>query len=176
MRCEVGPRHALRQLFSGMVEQVFLADVGVCDVRLTDYLTQMLTEFVHADDVYRLHDVDGGAICELARMRADAYLGPDVPEKSRRRDVNRFIGDFTLFWTGVYPEQLRPRHAGVDRLGEYVLEGKRSYGIASDLSDGAKFPPADLLERLSDQFEVCVHGLRLVRANWEQLAAQSRVN
>jgi hypothetical protein len=84
--------------------------------------------------------------------------------------VNQYIGDFTLFWAGVYPEILRPRHCGVDRLVPYVQVGKRSYGIASELSGTHDVPPAELLAQLSDQFEFCVHGLHLVRAGWEQLA------
>ncbi|MBN2445338.1 MAG: hypothetical protein JXO22_01335 [Phycisphaerae bacterium] len=176
MRCNVGDGHPLRKLFSGMVEQVFLSEVGICDVRLTDYLSQMLVEFVHADDVYRLRRVDGRVIRHVSRMRVEADLGPDVGEHDRTRLVNRYIGDFTLFWAGVYPEQLQPRHSGVDRLREYLLEGKHSYGVASELSRPDEDPPAELLRELSAQFEYCVHGLHLVRAGWEQLAAEQNHN
>ena len=171
MRCEFGPRDPLRRLFQGAVEQIFLSEVGICDTRVTDYLGGMLTEFVHVDDVYRLRSVDGQAIREISRMRSEAYLGPDTPEHERKRLINRYIGDFTLFWTGIFPEQLRPRLSGVDRLGEFVLEGKRGYGIASELSVPNEAPPADLLRQLSDQFENCVHGLQLVRADWEEMAS-----
>jgi hypothetical protein len=171
MRCSINARHPLRTLFSRMVEQVFLSEVGICDMKLTEYLTQMLVEFVHVDDVYRLRDVDGHAIREVSRMRADACLGPNVGEHDRRRLVNRYIGDYTLFWTGVYPEQLRGRrNAGVDRLQVYLLEGKRSYGIASEMSQAGEEPPGDLLRQLSEQFECCVHGLSLVRAGWQELS------
>ena len=170
MRVRVGARHPLRQLFAGMVEQTFYAEVGICDVQLTNYLTQMLTEFVHADDVWRLRRIDGSAIHEISQMWADADLGPDVSDHDRTRTINRYVGDLTLFWTGVYPEQLRPRHSGVDRLQEYLLVGKRSYGLASDLSRSDEQPPAELLRQLSEQFESCVHGLHLVRAGWEELS------
>lgn len=173
MRCEVGPRHALRKLFSGLVEQVFLSDLGICDTRVTDYLTQMLTEFVHADDVFRARTVDGQTIKTVSHMRAEAYFGPDLSEKDRQKIVNRYIGDFTLFWTGVYPEQLRGRRRS-DQLQAYLLEGKRSYGIAGELSGGEEQPPGDLLAELADHFEACVHGLHLVRAGWEQ-AGQNRL-
>jgi hypothetical protein len=175
MRCQIGSQHPLRQLFTGMVEQVFQTEVGICDVRVTDYLSQMLTEFVHIDDVFRLRRVDGGAIRDLSEMHAAAQLGPETTEVERRRVISRFVGDFTLFWAGVYPEQLRPR-GGVDRLHEYLLQGKRSYGIASELSQASANPPGDLLRQLSEEFEFCVHGLHLVRAGWEALAGGDHAN
>lgn len=170
MRSEIGPDHPLRKLFSGLVEQVFNVDIGLCDPKLTDYLCDMLAEFVHVDRIYRLRAVNHEVIRDLSRMEAEATLGGDVDEDTRRRLVNQYIGDFTLFWAGVYPEVLRPRHSGLDQLVPYVQVGKRSYGIASELSGAHDDPPANLLAQLSDQFEFCVHGLHLVRAGWEQLA------
>lgn len=166
MYCSIGRRSELRRLFSGLVEHVFQAEVGLCDPQVTDYLAQMLTEFVHVDDVYRLHDIDGSSIRELSLMRAAAQLGPDVDEHQRTLTINRYIGDFTLFWTGVYPEQLRLKRKGGDPISRFVVEGKRSYGIASDLSRPDEEPPAAVLRQLSAQFETCVHGLHLVRENF----------
>ncbi len=172
MRWNDDAGHPLRKLFSGTVEQVFMSDLGICDHRLTDYLGDVLCEFVHVDQIFRLRTVDGAAIREISRMEAEAHLDDSVSASQRMRIVNRYIGDFTLFWTGVYPEQLRPRVACVDRLGEYVLQGRRSYGIASELTSPNDQPPASLLRLLSDQFEACVHGLRRVRDEWERASTQ----
>jgi hypothetical protein len=161
--------HPLRKMFTGLVEQVFMADLGICDTRLTEYLSALLADFVHVDAIFRLHRVDGEVIREVSRAEAEAYLGSEIDGTSRRRVINRYIGDFTLFWTGVYPESLRARRCGVDRLHEYLLQGRRSYGIASELSTERAEPPADLLRQLSEEFERCVHGLSLVREGWEQL-------
>lgn len=161
--------HPLRKLFEGMVEQVFMTDLGICNPRLTDYLGELLSEFVHVEQIYRLRRVDGDTICELSKMEADACLGPHFDALQRTRVVNRYIGDFTLFWVGVYPETLRPRLAGCDRMREYLLQGKRSYGIASDLATDNDDPPGALLRQLSAEFEACVHGLHLVRRGWEQM-------
>lgn len=165
----IPPDHPLRRLFSGLVEQVFMTELGVCNPALTDYLSDMLIDFVHIDAIYRLRTMDGRRIVELSEMEAQAWLGPDIPAQQRRRLVNKYIGDFTLFWTGIYPENLRPRHQGVDRLGEYLLQGKRSYGIASELSDADAQPPASLLAQLSEEFECCMHGLHRVRSSWQRL-------
>ncbi len=177
MRATIRPDHPLRRLFSGLVEQAFMVEVGLCDPRLTDYLSGLLAEFVHIDQIFRLRTINDEVIRDVARMETDAALGPDISEHDRRRVLNRYIGDFTLFWTGVYPESLRPRRPhGVDRLAAYVAVGKRSYGIASELTGATDEPPAEVLAQLSDQFEYCVHGLHLVRAGWEQIGRGQAAN
>jgi len=171
------PHTALRRLFDGLVEQVFLVELGICDPSVTDYLGAILAEFVHVDHIYRLRTVDDEVIRDVSQMEALAALGPEVNELRRRRLINKYIGDFTLFWAGVYPENLRPRRqGGVDRLAAYLRLGKRSYGIASELTAAEEQPPAEVLHQLSDQFEYCVHGLHLVRASWEQLSRETGAN
>ncbi len=171
------PGQELRRLFSGLVEQIFMAEVGICAPALTDYLGQLLFEFVHMDRVFRLRTVDGAVIREISQMRAEAEVRVRLGDHSRARLVNRYIGDFTLFWAGLFPESLRPRrNFGADRLREYMLEGKTGYELASELSDMGDVPPAELLFDLSRQFESCVHGLHLVRENWEQMSRTPRQN
>lgn len=172
MHGRIGPDHPLNRMFAGLVEQVFMAELGICNQQLLDYVSRLLTEFVHTDAIYRLRRLDGQAIHELAQMETDAHLGPDIDPTSRTRVVNLFIGDFTLFWTGVYPEQLRPRHQGADRMREYLLRGKFGYRVASELSEPESEPSPALLRQLSAEFEHCVHGLQRVRDTWE-LASRS---
>lgn len=172
MRSRIAPNHPLRKLFRGLVEQAFMAELGICEVRLTAYLSDMLVDFVHIDQIYRMRTVDGEAIRDLSQVAAHAHLGTCVDETERRRMVNRYIGDFTLFWAGIYPENLHLRRDGIDRLGAYVVQGKRSYGIAGELSSESIEPPASLLQRLSSEFECCVHGLQLVREGWGEVQSQ----
>ena len=177
MTPEVGHGNPLRRLFDGLVEQVFMVEIGICDMDLTTYLGELLADFVHVDRIYRLQTVDRQVIRDISQMEALADLGPKVNETRRRRLVNRYIGDFTLFWTGVYPEHLRPQHRGeANRLEPYLWMGKRSYGIASELSGARDRPPAAVLQHLSEQFEYCVHGLHLVREEWERLGRENGRN
>lgn len=159
----------IRALFGGVVQQVFMVDVGLCDPRVTDYLSDMLAEFLHVDRIYRLHTVDGEPIREIQRMQREAYLGPDVDDGTRNRLIHKYIGDFALFWAGVFPEQLTQRRHGADLLREYLLRGKQSYHIASELSRPNMHPPSELLRNLGEHFEFCVHGLHLVRDNLRQI-------
>jgi hypothetical protein len=163
---------ALRRLFAGLVEQTFHADLGIADPTLTDYLAEMLCRFVRFDVLYRVRDTGGRRLEEVAEMIVEAeqrQLGP-------RREIHRHIGDFTLFWSGVYPEAL-PRMRSADRkdcLLNYCEQGKRSYYIASTYEDEPYAKDAPVLRRLSDEFELCGVGLNRVRREWESLADQTR--
>jgi hypothetical protein len=85
-----------------------------------------------------------------------------------RREVHRHIGDFTLFWTGVYPEALRRADSRTgDRFIDYCTQGKRAYYIASRIPGEAE-AESDVLERLSQEFELCAFGLGEARKEWER--------
>lgn len=159
--------HPLHRWFAGLVETSFQSEVGIADAHVLDYLTGLLTEFIHVERINLL--ADGRPVEDVAAMLTAAELGAKSDEE-RKREYHRHIGDFTLFWTGVYPENLRRmqrRHAK-DELIDYLDQGKRSYLIASRLSKESSDPPGEVLHRLSDQFEYCVYGLGLVRREWER--------
>src|SRR4051812_18649606 len=99
------PDHPLRRMFSGLTEQTFLETLGVADPPLTDYLSEMLARFIHLDAIYRLKNTQGRRLEEVAEMMIEAEAMPR--EGRTAREMHRHIGDFTLFWTGVYPEALK---------------------------------------------------------------------
>ena len=160
--------HPLRRLFAGITEQTFIQTLGLADPPLTDYLSGMLSRFIHIDAVFRLSDGKGKRLEEVAEMMIEAEAMP--PEGRTRREVHRHIGDFTLFWTGVYPERLnRLRHAlSKDQFLDYCEQGKRSYYIASTFEDDPYRDEAPVLRRLSEEFELCAYGLNQVRREWEK--------
>ncbi|MCI0637763.1 MAG: hypothetical protein L0Y72_22115 [Gemmataceae bacterium] len=158
--------HPLRRYFFGLTEQTFMASLGVADPNLTDYLSLLLSRFVHVDSLHRLHDAAGNRLEEVADMLIEAEA---LPQGRTRREVHRHIGDFTLFWTGVYPEALRRLRSVLnkDHFINYCEQGKRSYYIASTFADDPYREEAPVLRRLSEQFEMCAFGLSQVRKEWE---------
>ena len=162
------PDHPLRRLFAGLTEQTFITTLGVADPALTDYLSSLLSRFIHLDALYRLRNACGKRLEEVAEMLIEAEA---LPEGPTRREVHRHIGDFALFWTGVYPEALNrvrsPRCK--DHFVDYTVQGKRGYLMTSRLDEGERPDEAGLFRRLSEQFEVCAIGLREVRREWEEL-------
>src|SRR5262249_32926649 len=95
------------------------------------------------------------------------------PEGRTYREVHRHIGDFTLFWTGLYPEALRRLRGALsaDSLIDYREQGKRSYYIASTFEGEPYSEEAPVLRRLSEQYEVCAYGLNQIRREWEKPSA-----
>jgi len=165
----VPQNHPLRAWFAGLVESVFNVEIGMADPVLVGYLADLLTEFLHTERINLLQDGSGRNIEDVAEMVTAAEMALQSGRVNQRLTVHRHIGDFTLFWTGLYPEQLRNlrRRNDRDALLSYFEQGKRSYAIASDLSQENDNPPAALLRTLSSEFEHCVYGLGLVRKAWQ---------
>lgn len=157
----------LERFFAGLSEYVFQTRMGVVDPPLVDYIGQLLARFCHRDAIYRVRNPSGRRLEEVAEMLAEA----EARIGAARREVHRHIGDFTLFWTGVYPEALRQirRHSRLDSFVDYCEQGKRAYYIASTIAtDDDTAIDNGLLERLSHDFELCAYGLREVRREWER--------
>ena len=162
------PDHPLRRHFSGLTEHTFMSALGVADPPLTDYLSELLSRFLSMNDIFRLRDLAGKRLEEVVAMIAEAESMP--PEGRTRREVHRHIGDFTLFWTGVYPEMLKTLRTALSRdsFVDYCEQGKRSYYIASTFADEPFRDEAPILRRLSDGFELVAYGLSQVRREWER--------
>lgn len=162
-------KHPLRRLFAGLTEQTFMIRLGMADTQLVDYLSLLLSRFIHMDAIFRLRDAQGKQLSEVAEMLFEAEALP--PEGRTRREYHRHIGDFTLFWTGVYPEALRKLQSSwlKDHLLNYTEQGKRSYFIASTFEDEPYREEAPLLRRLSEEFELCAYGLTQVRMELEKI-------
>jgi hypothetical protein len=156
-------------MFAGLTEQTFISTLGVADPRLTDYLSELLSRFVHMDAIYRLCNAQGKRLEEVAEMMIEAESMP--PEGRTRRELYRHIGDFTLFWTGVYPEALNRLRSllSKDHFIDYCSQGKRSYYIASTFEEPPYEEEAPVLRRLSEEFELCAYGLHETRLQWERL-------
>ncbi len=162
--------HPLKHLFTGLVEHAFFTEMGICDPALADYLADLLVRSVHVDEMRIARDTAGRPVADVAEFLSHWDLPDEMTALERDRFVHRCMGDYTLFWTGVYPEGVR-RTAGPtwrDLMIDYVTFGKRSYAIASELTDPDENPPPTLLRRLSEEFESCVAGLGIVRHELHQ--------
>lgn len=156
----------LRRYFAGLAEFTFQTQLGVADPVLLDYVSDLLSRFIRSEAVYSVRSLSGKPLRGVTEMLLEAQerIG------TARREVHRHIGDYTLFWTGVFPEAVRRLQANSrqDQLVNYCEEGKKAYWIASTIaSDDPQTAPGEVLERLSQQFELVAYGLREVRRQWE---------
>ena len=82
-------------------------------------------------------------------------------------EVRKHIGDFTLFFAGFYPEAIaslpRVHPLSVDTFVDYVAAGKESYAVVAAFNLFEFRDEAPLFRRLSERFDECAHGLRLVK-------------
>ena len=127
---EESNRTTLRDYFTGLAEHTFQTQLGVVDPALTDYVSDMLLRFIRSDAMYRVRNITGKRVSEVAEMMVEAQERVG----DAKREVHRHIGDFTLFWTGVYPEAIgKLRKHSRDSLLDYQAEGKRSYLIVGTM-------------------------------------------
>jgi len=158
----------VHRFFAGITEQTFQTQLGVPDVDLIDYLSSLLTRFIRSDVVFKIRGITGKPLTEVADMliEAEERIG------DAKRSVHQHVGDFILFWTGVYPESISrmQQETNKDHLLSYWAEGKRAYYKASTLTpeDDCGTDDARLFTKLSAEFELCAYGLGEVRREWER--------
>jgi hypothetical protein len=167
----ISDQHPLRLLFNELVRQIFRAQLGVDEPGVPEYMANILVDFTHRDRVFCLRSARGRQLEEVAEMLMEGDVALNAPSFEREREVHKHIGDFTLFWSGVYPEMLRYFRAADrrDHLIDYVAQGRKSYGIAASFDYGAYHDEARVLKQLADQFEVCMVGLNMVRRELDGL-------
>jgi hypothetical protein len=152
------------RFFRGVTEYAFHTRLGVVDPPLVDYVSLLLVRFLRHDVASRADEASPEA-ADVARLFAAAAGHPQADEA---REEFRHVGDVTLFWSGLYPEALR-RVEGpgrVDRLTAYRSTGKRAYRLAATLEPTEAAAERRLLERLADDYDLCVEGLAEVRRLW----------
>ncbi|HKD90477.1 MAG TPA: hypothetical protein VKB56_01200 [Terriglobales bacterium] len=163
----ISDSHPLREFFSQLVTQHFAEGVGIRDQEVAGYVSNMLTEFCEFDQLLRIRNSSGRQLDDVGEMllESDPVFGP-AASFDRERQVRKHIGDYTLFFAGMFPEavnRFRLRSARLENLIDFVKAGKESYYIVSrfDVFEYKKVAP--LFARLSREFESCVYGLNLVK-------------
>ncbi len=166
--------HSLRQLFHDVVSECYESRLGMNDAEITTYVADVLTEFCRADNIYCVRDHRGNPLRMLGEMllAADPVHGP-AASFDEEREIRKHIGDYTLFFTGMYPDSVRQRPG--ESFFEMVRAGKESYYIVSqfDLFEYAR--EAAFFARLASSFESCIYGLNLVRGELDRRKAKHRV-
>jgi hypothetical protein len=159
--------HPLRHLFHELVERHYDGGVGLRDSAVHAYVTELLTEFCEIDQLYRIRNAEGRPLDDVGEMllESDPVYGP-APSFDREREMRKHIGDYTLFFAGMFPESLnrwRLRRARLESLIDFVKAGKESYYIVSKFDQWEYANAAPLFRQLAAEFERCVYGLNMVK-------------
>jgi hypothetical protein len=157
--------HPLRKLFGELVAKTFYHQLHHYDSEVAGYLADLLVEFTFVERLYKLRDAMGRRLDDVGEMLIESNPLLAASSFEREREVRKHIGDYTLFFTGMFPEYLRrPRRSlRLDYFVDYVKAGKESYGVVSKFDQFEYRKAAPLFRRLAENFELCVFGLNRVR-------------
>ena len=169
----VGRDHPLRHFFTEIVGRRFESDVRLPDPRLAAYVSALLVEFTHVDNLYRVRDARGRRLEDVGEMLLESNPLLEASSFDREREVRKHVGDYVLFVAGLFPESLngrqRFRQMRLDVFVDYMRAGKESYKVVSAFDQFEYRDEAPLFRRLADNFELCVFGLNLVKEDLEKL-------
>jgi len=165
--------HTLQKLFIEMVGRHYAEEIGLRDQELIGYVAHLLTEFCDVEQLFKIHDVAGKALTDVGDLLVESnpVFGP-APSFDRERQVRKHIGDYTLFFTGMFPESinhLRLRRHRLESFIDWMKAGKESYYIVSKFDAFEYTKVAPLFERLSANFEQCVYGLNRVKNELQEM-------
>ena len=165
--------HPLQELFQDLVGRHYATEIGIRDPKIVAYVSHLLAEFCEADQLYKIQDAANRQLADVGEMllESDPVYGP-APSFDRERQVRKHIGDYTLFFAGMFPESIncfRLRRQRLENFVEWVKAGKESYYIVSKFEHFEYAKVAPLFASLSKNFEGCVYGLNMVKNDLEEM-------
>ena len=157
--------HPLRKLFADLTRETFNRELHHYDSEVAAYLVDLLVGFTRVEDLYKIRDAAGRRLEDVGEMLIESNPLLGAASFGREREVRKHVGDYTLFFTGLFPEHLkRPRRSlSLDYFVDYVKAGKESYRIVSKFDQFEYRRVAPLFRRLAENFELCVYALNRVR-------------
>ena len=167
---------ALRALFEELVSRNFRTPLRITDTEIITYVSELLADFSRAENLYRVRDSRGKRLEDVGEMLLASNPLLDAPSFDREREIRKHIGDFTLFFAGLFPEainQWRLRRQRLDSLIDYVKAGKESYHVVAAFDQFEYRSDSRFFEKLSDSFESCVFGLNLVKQDLSRMQQQA---
>jgi hypothetical protein len=160
--------HPLRKLFRRALDFGFRMNPPK-KPGINEYIEeQILCEFIHTDNLYKIRDTGGKSLEDIADMLAEGDVRFNAQSFPREFQVHKHIGDYTLFMLGMFPSALFGKRGKEFILGglvipgsslfeHYMLQGQRSYGLVSE------FTGKEVFRELSNNFPLYRNVLELVR-------------
>ena len=175
MKRDISNDHPLRHYFVEALHDSFNKELGIRDAEDVEaYIGNMLVDFIDVDNIYDIHDSYGRPVESVSEMLVEGDIRMHADSFEREREVHRHIGDFILFWSGLFPEFLKQMKAPGSRdvLLDPIRQGQFSYYVVSTFEHGAYAHEAPIFKKLSTDFEQYRYGLGLVRASFEGFVRQ----
>jgi hypothetical protein len=167
-KVQIKKDHPLRKLFRRALDFGFRMNAPE-KAEVEAYIEeQILCEFIHADNLYRIRNRVGKSLEDITDMLEEGDVRLSAQSFPREFQVHKHIGDYTLFMLGMFPAALFGRKGrefllgglvvpGASLFEHYQLQGRRSYSLA------AEFAQRELFQDLSMNFHLYRNVLELVR-------------
>jgi hypothetical protein len=165
--------HPLQELFQDLVGRHYAQEIGLRDPQIVAYVSHLLAEFCEADQLFKIRNSFERPLADVGEMlvESDPVYGP-APSFDRERQVRKHIGDYTLFFAGMFPESInhfRLRRQRLEDFVEWIKAGKESYYIVSKFEHFEYARVAPMFASLARNFEACVYGLNMVKNDLEEM-------
>src|SRR5262245_16019470 len=120
-------------------------ELALGDATVAAYLADVLAEFARSDRLYRIQAPGGRRLTSVIEMLTSTRT---LPGREGERAFHRYLGDYTLFMSGLF----RPFVERDGHLGWYLSEGARAYARVAEMG-GEQRRERSLYEELSARFE-----------------------
>jgi hypothetical protein len=165
--------HSLQELFQDLVGRHYAEEIGIRDPQVIAYVSHLLAEFCENDQVHKIRNAFDRPLDDVGEMliESDPVYGP-APSFDRERQVRKHIGDYTLFFAGMFPESInhfRLRRHRLENFVDWMKAGKESYYVVSKFEHFEYAKVAPLFANLSKNFESCVYGLNMVKNDLQEM-------
>lgn len=176
MNGEIRDDHPLKMFFVDALHESLDNRLGFDEGEdVKEYLAGMLVRFLHKDFIYDIRNAQGRRVESVTEMVAEGDIRLNADSFERERAVHKHIGDFLLFWSGVFPEFLQYIKAPTSRdaILDVVEQGRFSYQVAGSFEHAPYEQEAETFKKLSAHFVEYQYGLRLVRSSFDGFAGHS---
>jgi hypothetical protein len=165
--------HPLQKLFLELVGRHYAEEIGIRDSEVVGYVAHLLAEFCEAEQLFKIQSAAGQPLTDVGSMllESNPVYGP-APSFDRERQVRKHIGDYTLFFTGMFPESLnhlRLRRDRLESMVDWIKAGKESYYVVSKFDCFEYTKVAPMFGRLANHFEQCVYRLNCVKNELQEM-------
>lgn len=95
-------KSSLRRFFENLVWHHFFEDIHLEDPSVALYVTDVLADFAHTDNLYRVRNSLGRRLEDVGEMLIESNPILEARSFDRERAVRKHVGDFTLFFDGCF--------------------------------------------------------------------------
>ncbi|MFQ5850206.1 MAG: hypothetical protein ACE5JU_06405 [Candidatus Binatia bacterium] len=125
-------------------------ELGIDDATVVRYVADVLSDFARAENLYRIRSRRGKKLESVAEIlaanRSQTFCDPPL---LRERALHKYLGDYTLFMSGIFRSYVERRGF----LDYYLQEGRRSYWTVSEVDLSLYRTGFLLYQELSQKFE-----------------------